>query len=77
MFTGGVNLKTVIAELRASGMTDGEIAIEVGCSPAAISMWANGRRAARNGNYFLKLFRLHQQKLLGQPHAGGNAREAA
>ena len=43
-------------------MRDFDIANELGCSVSAISMWGGGNRAVKNGEYMLKLFRLHQRR---------------
>lgn len=52
-------MQSIVSDLRKAGLTDGQIAGQIGCGLSTVSMWANGKRATRTGDYLLRLFRLH------------------
>jgi transcriptional regulator with XRE-family HTH domain len=56
-------------DIRARGMTQQEIAVEVGCAQSTVNAWEHGKRGGRrgvSGDYLLKLMSLHQ-RVLAEP----------
>lgn len=57
-----MNVQTAVSELRKQGLSDSDIAQEIGCAVSTVNMWANGNRAQRTGEYMFKLYKLHSDK---------------
>ena len=71
-----MNPQELLAAIRAHGLTQLEIADEIGASQSAVHAWLHGNRGTANGisgKYLLKLIALHDRLKRAKRKAGETA----